>query len=255
MKAADVFALEFTRLYRDIQPALRGKFGVAWCLGPALGRMRCAVGDELFDEMPSLASVKGRALRVRNLPQFDQPCVYLLEDGPLPRGVTHLGVLDEQPPVTQREAEFVTYAAWSNFVIAWDAAWRRENPTAAPAATATQARAKAEAAIERRRAGGLEGFARRKLAKGLTGLVSARRAEALRRILGQGITALTAAKSKVGRTRALEAVVVAINEYDAAQRGFIDTAEREVLLECLQDLAALSGLGDVTAKLDRWRDW
>jgi len=254
VKAGDVFALDCSRLYADLQPALRGKFGVVWCLGPAPeDRVRCAVADELFDEIPSLTSLERRTLRVRNLPQFDQPCVYLLQDGKLPRGVTYLGTLAQQPSVSKREAEFVNYAAWSNFVIAWDAAWRRENQVVTT--KEVEARARDAAVIERRRAGGLEGYARRRLAKGLTELVSKRRAEGLRRILRVAVDELRPAKSRAARTRALEAAVLAINEYDDAQRGFIDTPVREVLLECLRDLAALADLGDLTAKLDRWRDW
>lgn len=181
----------------------------------------------------------------------NEPGIYLLQDTAFPRGVTLLGALAKRPKLTRRESTWVTYADWSNFVIAWDAAWRREQGAAEEEAARAREAAKAAAATQKRRSRGLKGVP---LAPALSKLVSKRRAEAVRAMLVEAVRSL-AARSRAARLAALEALVVQLNEYDEAQRGFIDTAEREALLECLEDLAAVSGLGDVSAKLDAWREW
>ena len=259
MKAGDVVALEFSTLFREVSAPLRKKHGVAWCIGPAGSNaagtplVRCAVADVLFDSSPTLDQVQGVELKVRVVPPGqNQPGVYLLEDLALPRGVTLLGALARKPSVTRREATFVTFAAWSNFVIAWDAAWRREQGAAKESAVQARATAKAEAAKKKRRSGGLEGVP---LAPVLTRLVSKRRAAVLTTMMRDGVVALAAASSRRARLSALENLVTRLNEYDEAQGGFIDTAEREALLESLEDLAAVCGLDDVSARLDAWREW
>jgi transposase len=46
-----------------------------------------------------------------------------------------------------------------------------------------------------------------------------------------------------------------LNAYDKKHDGFIETAEREALMVCLEDIAAASGLSQVTDELNEWRDW
>ncbi|MFO0595132.1 MAG: hypothetical protein U0228_07505 [Myxococcaceae bacterium] len=248
MNAGDVAALDFSVLYREVSAPLRKKHGLAWCLGPAgtnaagTPLVRCAVADVLFDERPTLERVQRLELKVREFTQFRAPGVYLLKDEPLPRGVTLLGTLAKRPRVSKRAATFVTYAGWSNFVIAFEVSWRREHeaPVAAPK-VAPKPRARSLADV--------------RLAPALPKLVSKRRATAVQALLREGVRALSAAKTRKARLTALEGVVEQLNAYDEAQGGFIDTAERETLLECLEALAAVSGLGDVSAKLDAWREW
>lgn len=248
MNTGDVAALDFSVLYREVSASLRNKHGVAWCLGAAgtnavgMPLVRCAVADVLFDERPTLRRLEKLELKVREFTQLRAPGVYLLEDKPLPRGVTLLGTLAKPPRVSRRAATFVSYAGWSNFVIAWDASWRREHeaPRTAPK-VAPKPRPRSLADV--------------RLAPALPRLVSKRRAAAMQGMLREGVGALSAARSRRARLAALEAVVERLNAYDEAQRGFIDTAEREALLECLAELAAASGLGDVSAKLDAWREW
>jgi len=64
----------------------------------------------------------------------------------------------------------------------------------------------------------------------------------------------------VKHARAVRAmIVVAIAELAVAPvdkaGSFIDTAERDALLECLEDLAVVGKLGSITRELDAWRDW
>ncbi|MER2564112.1 MAG: hypothetical protein ABTQ32_25505 [Myxococcaceae bacterium] len=256
MKAGEVVALQFGSLWREVSAPLRKKYGVAWCVGAAGANaagaplIRVAVADVVFDTAPTLAQVNQLELKVKPF-RSNEPGIFLLHDTAFPRGVTLLGALAKRPKLTRRESTWVTYAGWSNFVIAWDAAWRREQGAAEEEATRAREAAKAAAATQKRRSRGLKGVP---LAPALSKLVSKRRAEAVRSMLVEAVRSL-AARSRAARLAALEALVVQLNEYDEAQRGFIDTAEREALLECLEDLAAVSGLGDVSAKLDAWREW
>jgi hypothetical protein len=73
-------------------------------------------------------------------------------------------------------------------------------------------------------------------------------AKALRTLLREAI----AQKPTKPRMRKL---VEAINDYNDANGSFIDTAEREALMEALESIAASHGLGMLTKELDAWRDW
>lgn len=257
MKAGELVALEFASLWREVAAPLRKKYGVAWCVGAGgtnlrgVELVRVAMADVSFDAPPTLEQVQALDLKVK-LVRATEPGIFLLEDTALPRGVTLLGKLAKRPRLTRRESTWVTYAAWSNFVIAWDAAWRREQGAADEAAARAREVAKAEAAKLKRRSRGLKGVP---LAPALTKLVSKRRAEAVHALLREGVRSLAAARSRAARLTSLEDLVLQLNAYDEAQRGVIETAEREALLECLEDLAAVCGLGDVSAKLDAWREW
>lgn len=257
MKAGEVVTLQFASLWREVSAPVRKKFGLAWCVGAAgtnaagAPLIRVAMADVVFDTAPTLAQVNQLELKVKPF-RSNEPGIYLLHDTAFPRGVTLLGALAKRPKLTRRESTWVTYAAWSNFVIAWDVVWRQEQGAADEEAARARAAAKAEVAKQKRRSRGLKGVP---LSPVLAKLVSKRRAEAVRAMLVEGVRSLAAARSKPARLAALEGLVVQLNDYDEAQRGFIDTAEREALLECLEDLAAVSGLGDVSAKLDAWREW
>lgn len=257
MKAGEVVALRFGTLWREVARPLLEKHGIAWCVGPAgtnprgVELVRVAMADVLFDAPPTLEQVQTLDLKVK-VARGTEPAIFLIEAAALPRGVTLLGKLAKRPRLTRRESTWVTYAAWSNFVIAWDAAWRREQGAADEAAARAREAARAEAAKQKRRSRGLKGVP---LAPALTKLVSKRRAEAVQALLREGVRSLAAARSRAARLTTLEDLVLQLNAYDEAQRGFIDTAEREALLECLEDLAAVCGLGNVSAKLDAWRDW
>lgn len=265
MARGDVFVLELSRLNKELASGLRGKFAVVWSLGVAdtsrssattRPHSRLVIADAVFATPPTLAQLTKRTLR----PMFCEylpspvPGMYFIEDGPLPRGVTLLGTLSSPPACPH----YVCYAAWSSFALIFDLQWRHLHERDKVAAAAEKARAAAEkralAATRKRRAGGLAGMKRRTPVAAWTGLVPAKHAKAVRALITQAITDLAAAPPKK-RLAVVKQLVERINEYHDEAGSFIDTPEREALLESLEDLAHVGGLGSIAAKLDAWRDW
>jgi hypothetical protein len=243
---------------------LRGKHAVVWSLGAAdtsrtsattRPHSRLVIADAVFDAPPTLAQLRRQPLR----PMFcefraREPGMYFIDDGALPRGVTLLGQLAHPPDCP----EHVCYASWSSFALIFDLQWRhlhaKEQLAAAAEKTRAAASRRALAATRKRRAGGLTGMTRRTPLAAWTGLVPAKHARAVREMIKRTITELAAAPVKQ-RAAVLEALVERINAYNDKAGSFIDTAEREALLECLEDLAVVSKLGAITREIDAWRDW
>lgn len=268
MARGDAFALDLARLRKEIAAPLRGKYAVVWSLGAAdtsrtsattRPHSRLVISDAVFDTQPTLAQLERCTLtpmvcEYRAL----ELGLYFVEDGPLPRGVTLLGQLASPPEVP----EYVCYGAWSSFALIFDLQWRHLHERDKLAAQQQKARAAteklAQAAARKRRAGGLEGMKRRTQVAVWTKLVPAKHARAVRAMISEAIADLAKTPAKTPakkRLAILEALVERINAYNDAAKEFIDTPEREALLECLEDLAAVSGLGSITAQLDEWRDW
>jgi hypothetical protein len=268
MVPGDVYSLDIHTLFRDAHPKLHGKHGVAWCVGPAgkdwrgVSLVRYALADVLFDAPPTLAEVRRRKLRIQtfSFSLTPAPGVYVIEEGEPPRGVVHLGKLTKLPALRPAEQSHANRASWRNFAVSCHFQWRHDHDQEALPAEAHRAQAKTrgdeEAARKKRRAGGLPALARRKLVPEWTGLVSKKRADAVRKILSLAIAELRSeGATKTTKLAALETAVERINAYNDKQSCFIDTPEREALMTCLGDLAAVSGLGTIDERLDEWRDW
>ena len=101
--------------------------------------MRCSATDESIDAAARSATPAGR-------PSSQRP-IHPVVAAPPPK----------RPKLTRRESTWVTYAAWSNFVIAWDVVWRQEQGAADEEAARARAAAKAEVAKQKRRSRGLKG--------------------------------------------------------------------------------------------------
>ncbi|MBA3391289.1 MAG: hypothetical protein H0T89_01535 [Deltaproteobacteria bacterium] len=268
MKKGEVYAIDVGAVYRPAHKALHGKILLAWCYGPA-GKLasgeplyRFAVGDTLFDKKPALAEVRKRKLVVNTLTNNNPAgvaAVYDAQEAPS-RGVTLLGELTSLPPLTPKQIkQQPPSGGWVGMALDYNFHWREIHDGAslkrARDAEDAKEKKKAGAATKKRRAGGLAGMARRTLLADWKGLVSKKRADATRAILKAAIAELLKTKETSARTKVLEKAVLAINAYDDKQGGFIETPEREALMECLEDLASASGLGNVTEQLNDWRDW
>lgn len=270
MKKGEVYAVDLRAVFRPAHKALHGKYVVAWCDGPtgmndAYGKkmFRFGVGECLFDAKPTLADVRKRKpnvlVRTLNNPKGLAAVYRIPADEDLERGVTLLGELSTLPPLTAKQKREGDDGQWYHVAQEWNFEWRHENDGAAlkrarDAVHAKQARA-AAAATKKRRAGGLVGLARRTLAPDLTGLISSARATALRAILKTAIADQLKASKPSEKKKALQLAVTRLNTYDEKHGGFIETAEREALMTCLEDIAAASGLGDMSDDLNAWRDW
>jgi hypothetical protein len=260
------YALDLHALYEEVHPKIRGKYALVWRLGPVPPpkdvpdqppHSLLAMADVLFDAPPALANLKRRKLRVQicsyHLPPM--PATLFVEDGPLPRGVTSIGELATPPP----PPEYRCYGYWRTFAIYANQQWRHEHDQVAIAAETARVlekqRAKDDAARRKRRAGGLDGLARRTLVRDWDGLVRKPARLAVRKLLGDAIRTLAATRGVAAKKQVLEQLVEAINRYNDDHGSFIDTPEREALMTCLEDVAAAAGLGEMTAALDEWRDW
>ena len=270
MKKGEVYAVDLRAVYREAHKALHGKYVVAWCDGTTgskdgYGKMayRFGVGDVLFDAKPTLAEVRKRKLKVLvrtlNHPKGLAGVYRISEDDDLERGVTLLGELSTLPPLTPRQKREGDDGKWFHVAQGWHLQWRHANDgvamkSARDAEEANRAKA-AASAQKKRRAGGLVGLARRTLAPDLTGLISNTRATALRAILEAAIGDQLKIALPREKKKALRLAVAKLNTYDKNHGGFIETPEREALMICLEDIAAASGLGEMTEELNEWRDW
>jgi len=269
MKQGEVFAIDLRAVFRQAPPALHGKHIVAWCDGTTRTKdgygntmYRFGVADALFDAKPSLAEVRKRKLRLlAKTFQNDKGLagVYRLPDHrEVERGVALLGELSTLPALTPKQVREGDFGEWYHVALDWSCQWRHDHDHASmqrerDAAKAKQAKADA-AAQKKRRAGGLVGLSRRTLAPELTGLISASRATGLRAILKSAIADQLRTPPRA-KKQALAIAVSKLNAFNDKHGGFIETPEREALMVCLDDIAALSGLGEVTEELNDWRDW
>ncbi len=264
-----MYAVDLRAVYRPAHKALHGKYVVAWCDGTTsntdgYGRKvyRFAVGDALFDTRPTLAQVRARKpnVLVRTLddPRGRAEVLRISEDDELDRGVTLLGELTTLPALTPKQIRQGDDGEWLHVGQAWHLHHRHEHDAAAMQRardTEDAKQATAAAALrEKRRAGGLAGMARRTLARDLTSLVSKARATGLRAILARAIREQLRLALPREKKKALQHTVEALNAYDEKHGNFVETPEREALMTCLEDIAAASGLGEMTEQLNEWRD-
>jgi len=77
----------------------------------------------------------------------------------------------------------------------------------------------------------------------------------VRAILTDAIAEIVDAGSDATKRTAIKGAVERINAFDRTHGSFIETGEREALLECLTDIAVAAGLGELREQLDDWRDW
>lgn len=185
--------------------------------------VRVVLADTLFDAAPTkIPTLRARTF-VHRTPNV--PAVSCVPDEPLPRGATLLGTIAKLPPID----DYVLFGYWAGLVRDLHYSWLDEH-TPVPAAKPP---------------------APRKLGKVLlpewTGLVEARHVKAVRALLREAVTDNPTKK----RMREL---VEAINDYND-KHSFIDTAEREALMQTLEDIAAAHGHGMMTKQLNSWRDW
>jgi len=260
----DIFVLDLQKLNKQVATGLRGKYAVVWSLGEAdtsrtsattRPHSRLVIADAIFDAPPTLHGTRRTSVvAFAASAARREPGMYFIEDGALPRGVTLLGQVADPPDCP----EYVCYAAWSSFALIFNLQWRHRHEKQKRAAEDQQAVAaavkRATAATRKRRAGGFAGMKRRTLLAAWTGLVPPKHARAVRDMIKLAISALASAPVKQ-RAAVLEALVERINAYNDKAGSFIDTAEREALVECLEDLAEVSKLGSIKRELDEWRDW
>lgn len=234
MQRGDVFVVDLVKVLPEVDRALKGKYALAWCTGPVdtswmpkpTPHVKVVLADTLFDAPPTkIPTLRARTF-VHRTPNV--PAVSCVPDEALPRGVTLLGTIAKLP----RVEDYVLFGYWAGLVRDLHYSWLDEHAPA-PAAKPPAARKP------------------RKLGKVLlpewTGLVEARHVKAVRALLREAVaTKLT--------KPAMRKLVDAINAYND-KHNFIDTPEREALMQTLEDIAAAHGLGMMTKQLNNWRDW
>ena len=133
------------------------------------------------------------------------------------------------------------------------AAVMAEDAVEATAAEARQADAnRANGAIT------LESFQKRKLFADWEGHVPRKMIAAARKLVKETAARLAALGPKLPRRKAraiLRDCVVAFNELDEANDHWIETTEREDIVDAFDILARLAGFADEPELADEWRDW
>lgn len=260
MKRGNVYSLDLRRIFSGVHPKLRGKHAIAWCDGPSSGGgSRFLLADVVFTKAPTLADVRRKKLRALALTRDAHAVpVYRINDDE-ERGLTLLGSLEDMPRPPKAQLGRAAESEWIHVAMDFHWQWREVNDAAAlaraRAAEDAKERKTAEAAARRRRKGGLAGIGRRTLIADWDGMVAKRRTSEVRAILEDAITGLVEAESNAAKRTAIKLAVERINAFDRKQGGFIETGEREALLDCLTDIAVAGGLGEMREQLDDWRDW
>jgi hypothetical protein len=260
MKRGNIYSLDLRRLFSAVHPKLRGKHAIAWCDGPSYGGCsRFLLADVLFAKPPTLADVRRKKLRALALTLDARAvAVYRISDDE-ERGLTLLGSLAGVPRLSKAQLRGAEEGEWIHVAMDFHRQWREVNDAAAlaraRAAEEAKERKTAEAAARRRRKGGLAGMARRTLIADWDGMVAKRRTSGVRAILTDAIAEIVDAGSDATKRTAIKGAVERINAFDRTHGSFIETGEREALLECLTDIAVAAGLGELREQLDDWRDW
>lgn len=238
MQAGDVYAIDLAKVWSKIDRTLKGKYALGWCTGPVdvswmaqpTPHVKVVLADKLFDKPPTkIPQLRARTF-IHRVPNV-YPALSCIPDEPLPRGVARLGSITKLPPVE----EYVLIGSWTGLVMDLHYSWLDEH--APPPKPAPPLKPRKPRKVDPKR-----------LLPEWTGLVKAKHAKAVRDLLREAL----ATKPTKPRLRKL---VDAINDYNEANGSFIDTAEREALMQTLEDIAAANGLGMMTKQLDAWRDW
>jgi len=232
MQAGELYAIDLAKVWPKVDRALEGKYVLAWCVGAADSSgfasptpyMTFVVADGFVESLPKKLphDLTPRVL-VHRSPNVT--AIHSVPDEAPPKGVTLIGKLDKLPRV---HGETV-FGYWAAIVMDVHYSWQRQHESP-PKPTKEVRKPKP--------------LDPRKLLSGWSGV----HAKALRALLRE---AIARKPTKAGMRKLVEA----INDYNDANGSFIDTAEREALMEALESIAAAHDLGMLTKQLDSWRDW
>jgi hypothetical protein len=181
-------------------------------------------------------------------------------NGPPPKMFLRVGNIP--PSEADLAADVLHYVVWSAITQEVLAEWRwahdREAVMAEDLAEATAAEKRRAEANRAKAAITLDSFQKRKLFADWEGHVPRKMITAARMVIKETAAKLVALGPKLPRRKAraiLRDCIVAFNELDEANDHWIETTEREDIVDAFDILARLAGFADEPELADEWRDW
>jgi len=181
-------------------------------------------------------------------------------NGPPPKTFVRVGHIP--PSEADLAADVLHYVVWSAITEQVLAEWRwahdREAVMADDLANAAAAEQRQAEANRAKAAITLASFQKRMLFADWEGHVPRKMIVAARKVMKETAARLAALGPTPPRRKAraiLRDCVVAFNELDEANDHWIETTEREDIVDAFDILARLAGFADEPELADEWRDW